>query len=54
MIPRDIVNRLDVPEWSNEAPDLSHKGDEDTDASSIRAVAVDGVCDEHGGDDLVA
>lgn len=45
---------LDIPERPNEAPDLSHKGDEDANTSGIGPVAVDGVCDEHSGDDLVA
>lgn len=46
--------QLGEPEGTNEAPDLTDKGDEDADGGSVGAVAVDGVGDEDGGDDLVA
>lgn len=50
----NILKKLREPEGADETPDLADKGDEDTDTGSFFLVAINGVGDEHCGDDLVA
>ena len=42
------------PEGTEESPGRSDNVDEDADAGAVLDVAVDGVCDEDGGDDLIS
>lgn len=42
------------PERPNETPCRADEVDEDTDRCAVFDVRIDGVCDEDGGDDLVA
>jgi hypothetical protein len=43
-----------VPEGSNETPNLPDKGDEHTDAASFLREAVNGIGNHHGRDQLVS
>ena len=44
----------DVPKGTDETPGLTDKGDKDTDGSGLGMIAIHGISDHDGGDDLVS
>ena len=49
-----LKESLYVPEWTNKTPYLTDKGNEDTNTGCFLTITVDGVCDQNGGNNLIA